>query len=230
MIFMSKRYREALKVGNLSKDYALSEAIALLYKMPRAKFDETVELSARLKVDPKNNEHMVRGVLDLPNGSGRKVSVLVFTLDPESAIKAGADFAGLEDMMKKIQDGWMDFDVAVATVDAMKKVREIARILGPRGLMPTPKSGTVTDDIAEAVAKLKAGRVEFKMDKTGNVGVIVGKRSFDAADLKANIQEGIQALVAAKPSAFKGAYIGRLTLSLSMSPSVILSSSEYSKI
>lgn len=227
---MSKRYKQALEVGDLSQSYALDEALSLLYKMPQVKFDETVELSARLKVDPKNNEHMVRGVLDLPNGSGRKVSVLVFTEDPEAALKAGADFAGLEDLMEKIQGGWLDFDVAVATPAAMKEVRKVARVLGPRGLMPAPKSGTVTDDVAEAVAKLKSGRVEFKMDKTGNVAIVVGKRSFEASKLKENIKEGIQALVSARPASFKGTYVGRLALSLSMSPSVIVSSSEYAKL
>ncbi len=227
---MSKRYKEAQKVGDLTKSYSLDEAVALLYKMPRAKFDETVELSARLKVDPKNNEHMVRGVLDLPNGSGRKVSVLVFTSDPQAALKAGADFAGLEDLMAKIQEGWLGFDVAVATPDAMKEVRKIARVLGPRGLMPTPKSGTVTDDVAEAIAKLKAGRVEFKMDKTANVGIIMGKRSFSESAIKENIKEGMQVLISARPASHKGVYIGSLTVSLSMSPGVELSNIEYSKV
>src|ERR1019366_7881843 len=144
----SKRYRSAIQAADLSKDYALTESVGILDKFPKAKFDETIELSLHLGVDPTAGDQMVRGTTPLPNGSGKKVRGLVFTDDPKVAIDAGADFAGLQDMMAKINGGWLDFDVAIATSEAMKTVRTIARVLGPMGLMPNPKSGTVTDDIA----------------------------------------------------------------------------------
>ena len=161
MLKPSKRYRSALKVADLAKEYTLKEAVEVLAKFPKAKFDETVELSFRLGVDPTQGEQMVRGTTPLPNGTGKKVRVLVFTDNPKVALDAGADFAGLQDMMAKIQGGWMEFDVAIATSEAMKTVRTIARVLGPKGLMPNPKSGTVTDDIPAGIKAVKAGRVEF---------------------------------------------------------------------
>jgi large subunit ribosomal protein L1 len=174
----SKRYRSAIKVADLSQEYPLKDAVDILAKFPKAKFDETVELSFRLGVDATSGEQNVRGTTPLPNGSGKKVRVIVFTDDAPKAIAAGADEAGLADLMKKIQDGWLDFDVAIATTEAMKQVRTLARVLGPKGLMPNPKAGTVTDDIPNGIKAVKAGRVEFKMDKTANIGVGVGKRSF----------------------------------------------------
>src|SRR3954465_14791681 len=171
----SKRYNSAVKVADLAKDYALPEAVAILAKFPKAKFDETVELSFRLGVDATAGEQMVRGTTPLPNGSGKKVGVLVFADDPAKAIAAGADHAGLQDMMAKINEGWLDFDVAIATTEAMKTVRTLARILGHKGRMPNPKSGTVTDDMVAGIKAVKAGRVEFKMDKAANIGVGVGK-------------------------------------------------------
>ena len=152
----SKRYNSAVKVADLTKDYPLAEAVEILAKFPKTKFDETVELSFRLGVDATAGEQMVRGTTPLPNGSGKKVRVLVFTDDPAKAIAAGADHAGLQDMMAKINEGWLDFDVAIATTEAMKTVRTIARVLGPKGLMPNPKSGTVTDDIVAGI-KVIAG-------------------------------------------------------------------------
>ena len=160
----SKRYRSALKVADLAKDYPLAEAVEILGKFPKAKFDETVELSFRLGVDGASGDQNVRGTTPLPNGSGKKVRVLVFTDNPAAALAAGADTAGLADIMQKINEGWLDFDVAIATTEAMKQVRTLARVLGPKGLMPNPKSGTVTDDIAAGIKAVKAGRVEFKMD------------------------------------------------------------------
>jgi large subunit ribosomal protein L1 len=174
----SKRYRSALKVADLAKDYPLAEAVEILTKFPKAKFDETVELSFRLGVDGASGDQNVRGTTPLPNGSGKKVRVLVFTDNPAAALAAGADTAGLADIMTKINEGWLDFDVAISTVEAMKQVRTLARVLGPKGLMPNPKSGTVTDDIAAGIKAVKAGRVEFKMDKAAIIGVGVGKRSF----------------------------------------------------
>ena len=226
----SKRYRSALKVADLAKEYTLAEAVEVLGKFPKAKFDETVELSFRLGVDPGQGDQMVRGTTPLPNGSGKKIRILVFTDKPEEALKAGADFAGLQDMMAKINEGWLDFDVAVATTEAMKSVRTLARILGPKGLMPNPKSGTVSDDVVSAIKAVKAGRVEFKMDKAANIGVGVGKRSFTAAQIAENAQAVIEAVGKAKPNAFKGTgFIKTVAISSSMSPSVRIAASEFSK-
>ena len=223
----SKRYREAVKVADLTKDYSLSDAVDILSKMPKAKFDETVEVSAYLGVDPKQSSQMVRGTVSLPHGSGKKVTVLVFTENPEEALAAGADHAGLEDLIAKIQGGWLEFDVAVATPKAMASVKPVARVLGPRGLMPSPKSGTVTDDVAKAITEVKAGRVEFKMDKTANVSIVVGKRSFAKENLLANAKEAVQVLAKAKPEIFKGRFIKSMTLSATMSPGVRVSGAEY---
>jgi len=226
----SKRYRAALQVADLAKEYTLAEAAEVLAKFPKAKFDETVELSIRLGVDASQGDQMVRGTTPLPNGSGKKVRVLVFTDKPDEAIAAGADFAGLQDMMTKVSEGWLDFDVAIATTEAMKSVRTLARILGPKGLMPNPKSGTVSDDVAGAIKAVKAGRVEFKMDKAANIGVGVGKRSFTAAQLVENAQAVIDAIGKARPASFKGSgYIKNVAISSSMSPGVRIATSEFSK-
>jgi len=225
----SKRYRNAAKAADLSKDYSLKDAVEILAKFPTAKFDETVELSFRLGVDPAQGDQMVRGTTPLPNGSGKKVRVIVFTDNAKAALDAGADFAGLQDLMQKINEGWLEFDVAIATTEAMKTVRTLARILGPKGLMPNPKSGTVTDDIVAGIKAVKAGRVEFKMDKAANIGVGVGKRSFTAAQIVENAQSVIDAIGKAKPASFKGQYIKTLVLSSTMSPGVVISSTEYNK-
>jgi large subunit ribosomal protein L1 len=225
----SKRYRAAVKAADLTKSYTLAEAVEILGKFPKAKFDETVELSIRLGVDPTQGDQMVRGTTPLPNGSGKKVRVLVFTDNAEAALKAGADHAGLQDMMAKVNEGWLDFDVAIATTEAMKQVRTLARVLGPKGLMPNPKSGTVTDDIVAGIKAVKAGRVEFKMDKAANVGVGVGKRSFTPTQIAENAAAVIDAVAKAKPNSFKGIYIKSVTLSSSMSPGVQLASTEFAK-
>jgi large subunit ribosomal protein L1 len=227
----SKRYNSATKVADLSKDYPLKEAVEILAKFPKAKFDETVELSFRLGVNATSGEQNVRGTTPLPNGSGKKVRVLVFTDDPQKALKAGADHAGLQDIMAKIQnEGWLDFDVAIATTEAMKQVRTLARVLGPKGLMPNPKAGTVTDDIAAGIKAVKAGRVEFKMDKTANIGVGVGKRSFTPAQILENASAVLEAVGKARPGTFKGGqFIKSVTISSSMSPSVRVASTEFSK-
>jgi len=226
----SKRYQNAVKVADLTKDYPLQEAVEILAKFPKAKFDETVELSFRLGVDAASGDQNVRGTTPLPNGSGKKVRVLVFTDDPQKALAAGADHAGLQDMMAKINEGWLDFDVAIATNEAMKTVRTLARVLGPKGLMPNPKSGTVTDDIPAGIKAVKAGRVEFKMDKTANLGVGIGKRSFTTAQILENAQAVLDAVGKAKPASFKGGqYIKSVALSSSMSPGVRVASAEFSK-
>jgi large subunit ribosomal protein L1 len=226
----SKRYRSALKAADLNKDYPLNEAVEILNKFPKAKFDETVELSFRLGVDPAQGDQMVRGTTPLPNGSGKKIRVLVFTDDPAKALAAGADFAGLADIMAKINEGWLDFDVAIATTEAMKQVRTLARVLGPKGLMPNPKSGTVTDDIVAGIKAVKAGRVEFKMDKTANIGVGIGKRSFTPAQIVENAAAVLDAVTKAKPASFKGHYIKSVVISSSMSPGVKLATAEYNKV
>src|SRR3954471_19025220 len=226
----SKRYNAAVKVADLTQDYPLKDAIEILAKFPKAKFDETVELSFRLGVDATSGEQNVRGTTPLPNGSGKKVRVLVFTDDVQKALAAGADFAGLADMMKKVQEGWLDFDVAIATNEAMKQVRTLARVLGPKGLMPNPKSGTVTDDISAGIKAVKAGRVEFKMDKTANIGVGIGKRSFTAQQILENAQTVLDAVAKAKPASFKGHYIKSVVISSSMSPGVKLAVAEFNKV
>ncbi len=226
----SKRYRSAIKVADLAKEYPLKDAVEILAKFPKAKFDETVELSFRLGVDATSGEQNVRGTTPLPNGSGKKVRVIVFTDDPQKALAAGADEAGLADLMKKVSDGWLDFDVAIATTEAMKQVRTLARVLGPKGLMPNPKAGTVTDDIPAGIKAVKAGRVEFKMDKTANIGVGVGKRSFTAQQILENASAVLEAVGKAKPNTFKGGqFIKTVTISSSMSPSVKVASTEFSK-
>ncbi|MBI3884239.1 MAG: 50S ribosomal protein L1 [Opitutae bacterium] len=225
----SKRFVSAVKAADLTKDYPLKEAVEILTKFPKAKFDETVELSLRLGVDPAQGDQMVRGTTPLPNGSGKKVRVLVFTDDTAKALAAGADYAGLADLMAKINEGWLDFDVAIATTEAMKSVRSLARVLGPKGLMPNPKSGTVTDDIAAGIKAVKAGRVEFKVDKTANIGVGVGKRSFTTDQILENVTAVLDAIGKAKPAAFKGHYIKSVTLSSSMSPGVKIASTEFNK-
>lgn len=219
MVKRSKRYRKAAE-SLAQKPSALADAVAALHSMPKAGFDETVELSFKLNVDPKQSNQMVRGTVRLPNGSGKKVRVVVFTDHAESAIAAGADKAGLEDLIKEIEGGWMEFDVAVATTSAMKEVRKLARILGPRGLMPNPKSGTVTDDVESAIKEVKGGRVEYKMDKTANLSVVVGKRSFANDKLIENAKAALSSVAATRPEMIKGKFINSITISSTMSPGV----------
>ena len=226
MIKPSKRYRQAAEVADLNKRYSLKDAIEVLGKFPPVKFDETVELSVHLWVDPRQSDQMVRGTVALPNGSGKEVKVLVFTEDPDAAVAAGADHAGLNDMIEKVQEGWLDFDVAIATTQAMREVRTVARVLGPKGLMPNPKSGTVTDDVAAAIKAVKAGRVEFKMDKAGNVNIPFGKLSFESGMLAENGKAVIDAVMAAKPQACKGVYVKKVTVSSTMGPGLPLEARE----
>lgn len=224
---ISKRFKSALEAADLASTYPLQEAIAALAKFPKAKFDETVEISAHLGVDPKQSAQMVRGTVSLPNGSGKQVVVAVFTENEQEAKDAGAEFVGMGDLIAKVQDGWMEFDVAIATPAAMKEVRKIARVLGPRGLMPNPKSGTVTDDIASAIKEVKGGRVEYKMDKTGNIAVIIGKRSFSEDKLLENAVTALDSIKKAKPEAFKGGkFIKNAAVSSTMSPGVKIEAKE----
>lgn len=224
----SKRYRQCAEFVE-DKTYTLSEAVGTLKKMPQPKFDQTVTLSFRLSVDPKQSDQMVRGTTPLPHGSGKQVRVLVFA-QGEAATAAknvGAEFVGYEDMLKKVQEGFQDFDVAIATPAAMAEVRKLGRFLGPRGLMPNPKTGTVTDDTAKAVEEVKAGRVEFKLDKNGNVAVPVGKISFAENALEENATTVIDALKKARPAAAKGNFLESITLAATMSPAIALDTAPY---
>lgn len=225
----SKRYRESAKMVDFTKTYTVSEASALLNKLTKAKFDETVELYAHLNVDPRKSDQMVRGTLQLPHGSGKTVRVIVFTENPDEAISAGADKAGLDDLIEEVSRGWLDFDVAIATTSAMKSVRKVARVLGPRGLMPNPKSGTVTDDVVEGINLVKAGRVEFKMDKTANVAVVVGKRSFKPEQIVENVEAALNVLTESKPRGAAGKFIKSLALSSTMSPGIGIEVTPYNK-
>jgi large subunit ribosomal protein L1 len=217
-----KRYREALKLVDAKRTYPLGEAVHVLKKLPKPKFDETVEMAFKLGIDPKQSDQMVRGTVALPHGTGKKVRVVVFAKGNAAiaAKEAGADEVGFEDLIKKVQGGWTDFDVAVATPEAMQEVRKLGKILGPKGLMPNPKTGTVTDDTAKAVREVKAGRVEFKIDKAANLHVPLGKLSFEENALRENAQAVIQAVVRAKPPTAKGHYIQSCTLAATMSPSL----------
>lgn len=226
----SKRYRKNAKLIEGLKLVPLKEAVALLAKFEKAKFNETVDLAFRLGVDPKQSDQMVRGTVPLPHGSGKNVRVLVFAkpgASAEAARQAGAEFVGFEDMIKKCTDGWVDFDVAVATPEAMVEVRKLGKVLGPRGLMPNPKTGTVTDDTAKAVKEVKAGRVEFKVDKAGNIHVPVGKLAFPPEQIEDNARVVIEAVAKARPASVKGIFLQSCTLSGTMSPGVRVDTREF---
>ena len=225
----SKRYRAAAEQVDRTKSYSLSEAVSTLKKLPAPKFDQTVTVSFRLGVDPKQSDQMVRGTCPLPHGSGKQVRVLVFAEGhaAEAARGAGAEHVGFMDMVKKCQAGFQDFDVAISTPGAMAEVRKLGKVLGPRGLMPNPKTGTVTEDTAKAVAEVKAGRVEFKLDKNGNVAVPVGKFSFAETQLVENGNAVIEAVVRARPATAKGRFVEGMTLSATMSPGLHVDPSPY---
>ena len=226
-----KKYFNALKKAP-KKAVSLEEAVKFVKNNPGAKFDETVDVYFRLGNDLTKGDTAVRGTVKLPNGSGKTVKVAVFAggEQAEAAKAAGADFVGLADLIEKVsKEGWCDFDVAIATVEAMKEVRKCARILGPRGLMPNPKTGTVTNDTATAVKEAKGGKVDFRMDKTGNLAVVAGKRSFDADKLVGNIKAIVSAVQAAKPATVKGVFIKSMTISSTMGvgvPVVLTSDAE----
>jgi len=226
----SKRFRKALELVDKNKTYALKSAVDVLAKFPKAKFVETVDLAFRLGVDPKQSDQMVRGTVPLPHGSGKVVRVLVFAKPgnaADAAKSAGAEYVGYGDMIKKCQEGWNDFDIAVATPDAMLEVRKLGKVLGPRGLMPNPKTGTVTEDTAKAVKEFKAGRVEFKIDKAGNVHVPVGKANFKPEQIEENARAVIEAVAKSKPSSAKGIFLQSCTLSSTMSPPVRIDVREF---
>ena len=217
-----KRYVKSLESYDKNASFELDGALENVLATSTAKFDETIELHVRLGVDGRNADQQVRGVVVLPNGTGKSVRVLVIAKGDKAdeAQKAGADFVGAEDMVTKINGGWLDFDVCITTPDMMGVVGRIARILGPKGLMPNPKSGTVTTDVTKAINDVKAGKVEYRLDKTNNVHVIIGKKSFGKEKLAENVTTIMDAIVKAKPAAAKGQYIKSVTLASTMGPGV----------
>ena len=218
----SKRYEQAATLVDHKKAYALNEAVALLKELPTVKFDETVELSLSLGIDPAKTDQAIRGTVVLPHGTGKTRRVLVFCKGEAelTAKQAGADYVGTTELIEKIQGGWLDFDVAIATPDLMREVSKLGRVLGPRGLMPNPKVGTVTDDVAKAIGEVKKGKVEFKMDKLANLHVVIGKLSFAAEQLAENATAVIAAVIRARPSSVKGQFIRRVAISSTMSPGI----------
>jgi large subunit ribosomal protein L1 len=217
-----KRYREALSVFDHTKEHQPAEAIQIVKRFPESRFDETVEVVFRLGIDPRKAEQAIRGTVSLPNGTGRSVRVAAFAVGEKAreATEAGADLVGGEELVEDVIKGNIDFDAAVATPDMMAAVGKAGRVLGPRGLMPNPKTGTVTNDIAKAVADIKGGKVEYRTDRTGNVHLIIGKRSFGERQLLENYAAVVDEVLRAKPSSAKGRYIMNLAISTTMSPSV----------
>lgn len=217
-----KRYKEALSLFDKTKTYEQSEALDIVVKTAKAKFDESIELHVKLGVDGRNADQQVRGTVVLPAGTGKNVKVLVIAKGPKAdeAAKAGADIVGAEDVIAKIQGGWLDFDVCITTPDMMGVVGRIARILGPRGLMPNPKSGTVTMDVVKAINDVKAGKVEYRLDKTNIIHVGIGKASFGKEKLLENFEAVMNALIKAKPSAAKGTYLRSVSVSSTMGPGI----------
>lgn len=219
---MGKKMDAANKEVDKLKDYSMEEAINLIKKSSYVKFDETVDLALNLGVDPKKSDQMVRGTVVLPHGMGKKVRVLVFAKGEKEkeALDAGADYVGAEDMVEKIQKGWVDFDSAVATPDIMGLVGRLGKVLGPRGLMPNPKLGTVTFDVAKAIKEIKSGKVEYKTEKAGIIHVPIGKVSFDAEKLVDNARVVIEAILKSKPSTSKGKYLKKIAISSTMGPGI----------
>ena len=220
---MSKRYAESVKLVEANKEYDIKEALDVIEKMPKTKFDQTVELHVKLGVDSKHADQQVRGTVVLPNGTGKTQKVLVFAKGPkaEEAEKAGADFVGAEALIPKIQnENWFDYDVVVATPDMMGVVGRLGKVLGPKGLMPNPKSGTVTMDVTKAIADIKSGKVEYRLDKTNIIHLGFGKVSFGAQKLQENYQTIMDAIIKAKPAAAKGQYIKSISVTTTMGPGI----------
>ncbi|RJP20945.1 MAG: 50S ribosomal protein L1 [Candidatus Omnitrophota bacterium] len=228
MVKRGKRYRSLVEDIEQQKNYPLLEALTMVKNKATAKFDETVELIANLGIDTKKADQQVRGTVSLPHGTGKSVRVLVFAEGDlaNEATEAGADFVGSEELAKKISDGFVDFDVAIAAPDMMKHVGKLGRVLGPRGLMPNPKTGTVTNDIGKTVKEFKAGKIEYRADKAGGIHVPVGKASFSPEQLADNVKTVIGALIRAKPTAAKGTYMKSIYLASTMGPSVRLDINE----
>jgi large subunit ribosomal protein L1 len=218
----SKAYRQATELIDRERLYSPLEAAKLAKETSKVKMDATVEVAIRLGVDPRKADQMVRGTVNLPHGTGKTARVIVFATGDKAneAVAAGADEVGAEDLIERIQGGWLDFDAAIATPDQMAKVGRIARILGPRGLMPNPKTGTVTPDVAKAVADIKGGKINFRVDKQANLHLVIGKTSFDQEKLVENYAAALDEVLRAKPSAAKGRYLKKVTFSTTMGPGI----------
>lgn len=218
----SKRNREIAKFYDPLRKYGINEAIEILKKCPPVKFEQTVDVSLRMGVDPRKSDQLVRGTVSLPNGTGKKIKVLVFAEGDkvQEALASGADYAGNDDLLEKVNGGWTDFDAVVATPGMMRNVGKLGKVLGPRGLMPTPKAGTVTTDIVKAVQDLKGGKVEFKLDKHGVINNLLGKMNFATEQLAQNFQAFIKAVLRAKPASAKGHYIQSVVISSTMGPGI----------
>ena len=221
---ISKRYKENLEKVDFNKDYALDDAIEILSASNKVKFDESVDLAVNLGVDPKHADQIVRGTVSLPHGTGKKLKVLVIAKGEKAdeAISAGADFAGDKEYLDKIKSGWVDIDVIIATPDMMAEVGKLGRVLGPRKLMPNPKSGTVTNDVKNAVEEVKKGKIEFRVEKNGIIHTIIGKTSFNKDQLSENCKTLMAAVMKAKPNSLKGVYLKKVTLSSTMGPGIKL--------
>jgi len=224
----SKRNNEILKNVNISKEYSVEEAVKLLKDSSKVKFSETLDCAIRLGVDPKHAEQMVRGTVSLPNGTGKEVKVLVIAKGSkvQEALDAGADFAGFEEYLEKIKGGWADIDVIIASPDSMSELGKLGKVLGPKGLMPNPKSGTVSQDVANAVKEIKAGKIEFRVDKTGIVHTSLGKLNFEADKLVENTRAFINTIIKMKPASAKGQYVKSFFLSSTMGPGLKISKEE----
>ena len=229
MVKRSKKYREAAERVDRNNLYTANEAIALLKSMPSYNFDQTVEAVFRLSVDPRKADQLVRGTVNLPHGTGKTAKVLVFARGPKAteATEAGADIVGDDDLIAKVQGGFLDFDAVVATPDMMGKVGRLGRVLGPRGLMPNPKTGTVTMDVTKAVSEIKAGKVEYRVDRTAIIHCPVGKKSFGKEKLQENMEVLMNAIVRAKPASAKGTYIKSIVLSSTMGPGIKVNAANF---
>ncbi len=222
MAKVGRKYTEAAQQVDSTKTYSISEAVELMKKVSYAKFDESVEVSFRLNVDPRHADQQIRGAMVLPNGTGRTQKVCVIAQGPQEAAakEAGADFVGGKELLDDMKKGWLDFDVIVATPNMMGELGKLGKILGPKGLMPNPKTGTVTMDVAKAVEDIKKGKVEYRVDKDGNINVMIGKVSFDSAKIEENFQAIYEVIMKARPSAVKGGYVINLSISSTMGPGI----------
>lgn len=229
---LSKRSKNNLKKVDSKKDYKINEAVSLVKSLSNCKFDESVDVAVRLGVDPRHSDQMVRGTVVLPHGTGKKVRVLVLTkgAKEEEAREAGADHVGFDDIIKKIQEGWFDFDIVVATPDVMSEVGKLGKILGTRGLMPNPKSGTVTNDVGKVVKEVKAGKIQFRVDKAGIVHASIGKSSFEETKLQDNVKAFLSTIIKLKPSSSKGQYVKSVYMSSTMSSGVKIDRNEMAAL